>query len=131
MDAERSERERMALRVAFGGVAALAVLGLIFLGIMIIADPGDNLVILRSSVTASASGARAISGIVENRVDRPYSAVEVRVEVLDEQGRVVERTGTVRAELGAGERWEFEAPLSVRKVADYRAMVFSPENIRP
>lgn len=131
MDAGRSDRERMALQAAFGGVALLGVLGIVFLGMMILGDPGDNIVIVESSITESPTGRRAVSGTVQNRVDRAYSSVEVRVEVLDEQGRVVERTGAVRAELGAGERWEFEAPLSVRNVADYRATVFSPENVRP
>ena len=131
MDAERSERDRLALQATFGGIAALGVLGLVFLGMMIVGGAGDNLVIVESSVTRFPAGRRAVSGTVENRVDRPFSAVEVRVEVLDEQGRVVERTGAVRAELGAGERWEFEAPLSVRNVAGYRATVFSPENISP
>lgn len=131
MDVVRSERERIALRAAFGAVAALGVLGIVSLGMMIVGDPRDEIVLVESSVTESATGSRAVSGTVENRRNRSYSAVEVRVEVLDEQGRVVERSGAARADLGAGERWRFEAPLSVRKVADYRATVLAPEEAGP
>lgn len=122
-----------ATSVRIGGVgAALVLAGSLVIGsLLMVIDPGDNILITQAGFQELPSGERVVRGLVENQTNREMSPVRVALEFIDSESRVLDRAEVETAEVGPRGRWEFEVPIRIDSVAGFRGRVGSPDNVRP
>ena len=97
--------------LVLGLVGVLVLGGLVFLGMLIATDPGDNLRLVESGSRAGQSGTRFVTAAIRNHTDNSYFHVQVEIDFLDEGGTIVGGTVAEMNNLGAGETWNLEGPV--------------------
>ncbi|MCJ7628348.1 MAG: FxLYD domain-containing protein [Longimicrobiales bacterium] len=103
------------------GLVGIVVLGaVVFFGMMVATDPGDNLRLVESSFTSGPSGIRLVAGAIRNETDGPYFHVQMEIDFLDAEDDVVGSTSVERSNLGSGETWSFEVPILAEVVVRAR-----------
>lgn len=115
--------------VKAGGAIVVGAI-LLFFMMMAATDPGDNIVLVESSLGTGQSGDRVATGTVENKTDRDYSRIQVAIDLLNNDGRVVGSTTAATDVLTARQTWTFEAPVTVEDATTFRVKITSPDNVR-
>ena len=106
-------------KVLFG----LFVLGaLLALGMLIATDAQDNITLLATALRTDTSGTRVVTGTLRNNTDRAYALVEVEVDLLKQDGTVLERTAASTTDLSGGETWSFAVPIGRDDAARFRVV---------
>lgn len=116
--------------ILFGLVGAAALLGLLYVAMLIATDPEDNLVVVNPVLVESEEG-RIVTGTVENRTDSSYTDVTVWIELFDTEGTIVATPAVTTSELAADETWEFSIPVEAPGATEIHVRVTSPDNVRP
>jgi len=103
---------------AAGIFIVIAVFAIFF--VMVATDPGDNLVFVELGFRTGPSGVRFVTGTIRNNTDGSFFHAQVEINLLDEDGGVVASTVANTSNLGAGETWNFEAPILSEDAVRFR-----------
>lgn len=69
--------------------------------------------------TIGEDGSMRVTGVVRNTSNRTHGRVKVDITLYDASDAKIGSTSTTTTGLGAGEDWQFEAPVSEDSVARY------------
>ncbi|MFH1765975.1 MAG: FxLYD domain-containing protein [Gemmatimonadota bacterium] len=108
------------MKLGLGLVGVLVLGAVVFFGMMVATDPGDNLRLVESSLSSGPSGIRLVTGAIRNETDGSYFHVQMEIDFLDSEENVVGSTVVERSDLGSGETWDFEVPILAEVVVGAR-----------
>lgn len=123
--------QTQSLRVAAGG-AGVVLVGVFVIGaLLMVTDPGENLMIVEANFVGTMVEGREVAGTVENRTDRSMSPVRVEFDFINRESRIIESVMAEAPSLEARGRWSFTVPVPSDRIVGFRARVGSPDNVRP
>jgi len=103
------------------GVSAVLVGGAVFfLGNVSPKDPAENIRLSAPGPKVGESGARFVTGALENLTRNRYARVEFEIDLLDEAGTWVGGQVVQTETLGPKETWTFEIPVHEDRAAQAR-----------
>ena len=124
------KKKPVPIKLLIGAIGALFAVGMLFLAVMVVTDPEDNLVV-RDMRFVGGGKERVIAGTLENKTsNRAYTDIDIQIDFYDEAGNKIGDTSTSREVLEAGKVWQFAAPATKEGVVSYEVLVYSPDNVR-
>lgn len=111
------------------GGSLVAIILLVAVGIYASGDSGTDstdaldsqqgVALVSHEGTVEADGSLRVTGVVRNTSNQTHSRVKVDVSLYDKTDAKIGSTSTTTTGLGAGQEWQFEAPVSQDSVARY------------
>ena len=108
----------MKLVLGVGGALTAAIF--LFFGSMIATDPADDIRLSDPGAKVGESGARFVTGALENVTSNRYAQVEFEIDLLDESGTWVGGQVVEAETLGPRQTWTFEVPVRQERAAQAR-----------
>lgn len=126
-----TRRHQSSVRFAARGAGAVILGAFVIGGLLVVTDPGENLVIVEAAFDEGSGSGRTVAGVVENHTDHVMSPVRVKLDFIDRDSRIIASSTVETDRVESMGRWNFTVPVPSDSAAGFRGRVGSPDNVRP